>query len=86
MPLQKGSSKKTISKNINELEHSYKNTGKLGNSHPKSKEKAHKQAIAIVYSEAGKGKKTKNESALPKFAELVNTLLKENTVEIQSKM
>jgi len=41
MPLKKGSSKETISKNISELRHS---------GYPE------KQAVAIAYSEAGKSK------------------------------
>ena len=73
MPLKKGKSKETISKNISELEHSYKKTGKLGNSKPESKEKAHKQAVAIAMSEAGK---TKNESR--KFDTIVGQILKES--------
>lgn len=44
MPLQKGSSRKTISKNISELRQ---------NNYPE------KQSIAIAMSEAGKGRKTK---------------------------
>ncbi len=43
MPLSKGKSNKTISKNIKEL----KDTGKYGQ----------KQAIAIAFSESGKSKK-----------------------------
>jgi hypothetical protein len=54
MPLKKGSSKKTISGNIGELMSSYKKTGKIGTSKPKSTAKASKQAIAIALSEAGK--------------------------------
>lgn len=68
MPLEKGSSNKTIGKNIAELDKSYKKTGKLGNSHPKSAKKAHKQEVAIAMAEAGKAKK---ESYMPKFNALV---------------
>ena len=57
MPLKKGSSKKTISKNIETEMKSYKKTGKIGTSKPANKEKAKKQAAAIAYSKAGKGKK-----------------------------
>jgi hypothetical protein len=54
MPLTKGSSKKTISKNIKEF-----HTGKTYASTAAKfgKAKANKQAIAIAYSEARKGKK-----------------------------
>jgi hypothetical protein len=57
MPLEKGSSKKTISKNIKTEMKNYKKTGKIGKSKPESKKKAVKQATAIAYSKAGKGKK-----------------------------
>jgi IMP dehydrogenase/GMP reductase len=64
MPLEKGKSKKTISKNIKKEMKNYKKTGKVGKSKPKSKKKATKQASAIAYSKAGKSKKKKvNESA-----------------------
>jgi hypothetical protein len=59
MPLKKGSSKKTISKNIETEMKKYKKTGKVGKSKPESKKKAAKQAAAIAYSKAGKGKKKK---------------------------
>ncbi len=50
MPLKKGKSKKTISHNIEELLHSYHETGKIGTSTPTSNKKAQKQAIAIAFS------------------------------------
>lgn len=59
MPLKKGSSKKTISKNIEKEMKKYKKTGKIGTSKPASKKKAVKQAAAIAYSKAGKSKKKK---------------------------
>lgn len=63
MPLKKGKSKETISKNIKKEMKKYKKTGKVGKSKPASKKKAVKQAAAIAYSKAGKGKKKKvNES------------------------
>ena len=52
MPLKKGTSRKTMSKNIESEMHSYEKTGKIGNSKPASKKKAQKQAIAIAYSKA----------------------------------
>lgn len=57
MPLKKGSSQKTISANIGEMVRSFKETGKLGSSKPKSKTAAVKQAAAIAYETAGKAKK-----------------------------
>lgn len=57
MPLKKGSSKKTISSNIEKEMKSYKKTGKIGSSKPKSKKAAAKQAAAVAYSKAGKSKK-----------------------------
>ena len=56
MPLKKGSSQKTISGNIGEMVSSFKKTGKLGTSKPKSKAAAVKQAAAIAYSTAGKSR------------------------------
>jgi hypothetical protein len=56
MPLEKGSSKKAISKNISELMRTYKKKGKIGTSKPKSKKKAQKQAVAIALNKAGKKK------------------------------
>lgn len=57
MPLKKGSSQKTISTNIGEMVRSYKDTGKIGTSKPKSKTAAVKQAAAIAYEKAGKARK-----------------------------
>jgi len=54
MPLKKGKSKKVISQNIEELMHSYHQTGTIGTSTPESNEKAQKQAIAIALDMAQK--------------------------------
>lgn len=51
MPLKKGLSPKTQRSNIKELVDSYDSSGKIGNSKPKNKKKAIKQAIAISYAE-----------------------------------
>ena len=56
MPLMKGKSAKTISKNIGEMVRSYKESGKIGTSRPESTRKAVKQAAAIAYSKAGKSR------------------------------
>lgn len=58
MPLKKGRSKKVISSNIAEMVRSFKSTGKIGTSKPKSVGKAAKQAAAIAYSKAGKTRKS----------------------------
>lgn len=57
MPLKKGSSQKTISKNIGTLVRDFKESGAIGTSKPKSKAAAVKQAAAIAYEKAGKTKK-----------------------------
>jgi hypothetical protein len=57
MPLKRGSSQKTISSNIGEMVRSYKESGKLGTSKPKSVKKAAAQAAAIAYDKAGKSRK-----------------------------
>lgn len=59
MPLKKGRSKKTISKNIGTLIRDYKKKGKIGTSKPKSMKAATKQAVAIAYAKAGKSRRTK---------------------------
>jgi hypothetical protein len=57
MPLKRGSGQKTISSNIGEMVRSYKESGKLGTSKPKSVGAATKQAAAIAYDKAGKARK-----------------------------
>lgn len=59
MPLKKGSSQKVIGSNIGEMVRSYKKTGRLGTSKPKSVKQATKQAAAIAYESAGKARKPK---------------------------
>lgn len=49
MPLKQGRSDKVVSDNIAELLRSYKETGKIGNIKPTSKEHARKIAAAIAY-------------------------------------
>lgn len=49
MPLKPGTSKETLSQNIEEILTSYKHKGSIGTSHPKSMKKAQKQAAAIAY-------------------------------------
>ena len=66
MPLKKGSSQKTISKNIGTLVHDFKASGKIGTSKPKSKAAAVKQAAAIAYEKAGKSKMAKGGDVIKK--------------------
>ena len=58
MPLRKGSSQTTVSSNIKTLVDGWKKDGSLGASHPSTKKKAIKQAVAIALSKAGKSRKT----------------------------
>lgn len=62
MPLKKGKSRKSISKNVSELVKKFKKTGKIGTSNPKSKMKAIKQAVAIALKKAGKYRKKKKDT------------------------
>jgi hypothetical protein len=56
MPLKKGSSQKTVSSNIKTLVDDWKKDGSIGTSHPPTKKKAIKQAVAIALSKAGKSR------------------------------
>ena len=58
-PLKKGSSKTTVSKNIQELMHKWKQSGSIGTSKPSSVGKANKQAVAIALEKAGKSTRKK---------------------------
>lgn len=53
MPLRRGRSRKVISQNIREIVHSWERTGRIGNSRPKTRKQAVKQAVAISLSHAG---------------------------------
>ena len=53
MPLKSG--KKNFAENIRELMHSFKRTGKIGNSTPASAGKANKQAVAVAYRQQREG-------------------------------
>lgn len=57
MPLKTGSSRKTVSTNVKKLVHEYERDGTIGTSHPASKKKAVKQAVAIALSKAGKSRR-----------------------------
>jgi len=56
MPLQKGRSNRTVSANIRKLAHEYEAKGTIGVSHPASKKKAIKQAVAISLKKAGRSR------------------------------
>jgi hypothetical protein len=58
MPLRKGKGQKVISGNIKEMLHSYKQSGKIGNTKPKSMKKARQIAAAAAYSSARRSKGT----------------------------
>lgn len=57
MPLKSGKSRDTISSNIKKLVHEYDREGNIGASHPASRQKAIKQAVAISLSKAGVSRK-----------------------------
>jgi hypothetical protein len=71
MPLKRGSSQKTIGSNIGEMVRSFKETGKLGTSRPKTKAAAVKQAAAIAYAKAGKTQKKASGGAVRGPAKVV---------------
>jgi hypothetical protein len=56
MPLQKGRSEKAVSRNIRKLVHEYDAVGTIGASHPASRKKAIKQAVAISLKTAGRSR------------------------------
>lgn len=58
MPLKTGSSKSVVSSNIKTLVDDWKRDGSIGASHPPTKKKAIKQAVAIALSKAGKSRGT----------------------------
>ena len=80
MPLKKGSGKFTISNNIKELIHAYKEKGKIGNTTPKNMKHAREIASAIAYEKAGKQKSAKVE-ALESF---IMSLSDENNTLIEN--
>src|SRR5471030_691486 len=58
MPLRKGFSQSVVSSNIKTLVHEWKEDGSIGTSHPPTKKKAIKQAVAIALAKAGKSRDT----------------------------
>jgi hypothetical protein len=58
VPLRKGSNHLVVSSNIKTLVEDWKKDGSIGTSHPPTKKKAIKQAVAIALSKAGKSRKS----------------------------
>ena len=56
MPLRRGSSQSVVSSNIKTLVDDWKQDGAIGTSHPPTKKKAIKQAVAIALAKAGKSR------------------------------
>ena len=90
MPLKKGKSKETISKNIKGEMKKYGKTGKIGTSKPKSKKKAQKQAVAIALSKAresgAKIPKKKKSVVKESFDKYINLLVKESFGLLKKKV
>ena len=57
MPLKRGASPSVVSSNIKTLVDDWKKDGSIGTSHPSTKKKAIKQAVAIALTKAGKSRK-----------------------------
>ena len=57
MPLKKGKSKKAFESNVKELVETYKRTGSIGGSSPRSEEQARRQAVAIAYEQKRRKRK-----------------------------
>ena len=65
MPLKKGSSQSAVSSNIKTLVDEWEKDGSIGTSHPPTKKKAIKQAVAIALAKAGKSRNTKPRKRKP---------------------
>jgi hypothetical protein len=57
MPLKPGGARETISGNIAEMLRSWKRTGKIGNTSPRSMKEARRIAAAAAYTKARGGSK-----------------------------
>ena len=58
MPLKKGTSKAAVSSNIKTLVNEWEKEGSIGSSHPATKQKAVKQAVATSLKKAVKSRNT----------------------------
>ncbi len=56
MPASTGKKHDKVSANIEKIVHDWEQDGAIGSSHPKTKKKAVKQAVAISLKKAGKSK------------------------------
>ena len=56
MPLKKGSSQTVVSSNVKTLVDEWKHDEAIGTSHPATKQKAIKQAVAIALDKAGRNR------------------------------
>lgn len=63
MPLQSGASEGTMKANLKEVYNSYKRSGRIGKSKPKSKKAALKQSIAIAYAQQRKSRRGNTKKA-----------------------
>lgn len=59
MPLKKGTGQSVVSSNIKTLVDDWKKDGSIGASHPATRKKAIKQAVAIALAKAGKSRETR---------------------------
>jgi len=57
MPLKRGSSSSVVSSNIKTLVDDWRKDGSIGTSHPPTRKKAIRQAVAIALAKAGKSRK-----------------------------
>jgi hypothetical protein len=56
MPASTGKKHDKVSANVEKIVHDWEQDGAIGSSHPKTKKKAVKQAVAISLKKAGKSK------------------------------
>lgn len=78
MPLREGKSRKVVSENIRTEMHSYDRKGSIGTSHPASRKKAQKQAVAIALS---KSREKRANLYLQKIAERVLNMVQKDNVD-----